>query len=531
MGWSFRVIILKKNRILWYKVYQLSTVGLEKIETQKNKGIGMSNLNGTMMQYFHWYYPSDGSLWNKVRNEARNLADAGVTALWLPPAYKGTGGQWDVGYGVYDMYDLGEFDQKGSVRTKYGTKEEYLAAVDAAHVTGIQIYADMVFNHRGGADQTEWMKAVRVHQNDRNRFVTGEEEWIEVYTEFNFPGRNKTYSDFEWHYNHFTGVDWAANLNDNSIFKFLGLGKDWAQMVDGENGNYDYLMYSDIDFDNPEVRTELARWGQWFLETSNADGFRLDAIKHIKFSFFRVWLAHMRKISGRDLFAVGEYWNPYNVEDLHRYISATHGCMSLFDAPLHRNFYDASRSGGHYDMRCILDNTLMQQQPNLAVTLVENHDTQPLQALESTVDWWFKPIAYAIILLRREGYPCVFYADYYGAEYSDKGHDIYLAPVPKLHELMQARQRYAYGAQHDFFDHPNVIGWTREGVDELNHSGLAALVSDGSGGSKWMYVGERNANTVYHDLLGNEPGEVHVNEYGWGEFRVGGGSVSVWVRG
>ena len=57
------------------------------------------------------------------------LAEAGFTAVWLPPAYKGVNGAADVGYGVYDLYDLGEFEQKGSVRTKYGTKEQYLAAV------------------------------------------------------------------------------------------------------------------------------------------------------------------------------------------------------------------------------------------------------------------------------------------------------------------------------------------------------------------------------------------------------------------
>jgi hypothetical protein len=40
-----------------------------------------------------------------------------------------------------------------------------------------------------------------------------------------------------------------------------------------------------------------------------------------------------------------------------------------------------------------------------AVTLVDNHDTQPLQALEAPVEDWFKPIAYAFILLRKDGYP------------------------------------------------------------------------------------------------------------------------------
>ncbi len=56
----------------------------------------------------------------------------GVTYLWLPPAYEGTADGYGVGYGVYNLFDLGEFDQKGSVRTKYGTKEEYINAIKKA---------------------------------------------------------------------------------------------------------------------------------------------------------------------------------------------------------------------------------------------------------------------------------------------------------------------------------------------------------------------------------------------------------------
>lgn len=42
------------------------------------------------------------------------------------------------------------------------------------------------------------------------------------------------------------------------------------------------------------------------------------------------------------------------------------------------------------------------------MTLVANHDTQPLQALEAPVEPWFKPLAYALILLRENGVPSVF---------------------------------------------------------------------------------------------------------------------------
>nr|WP_308215307.1 hypothetical protein [Sinobaca sp. H24] len=43
-----------------------------------------------------------------------------------------------------------------------------------------------------------------------------------------------------------------------------------------------------------------------------------------------------------------------------------------------------------------------------AVTFVDNHDSQPEESLESWVEEPFKQSAYALILLREDGYPCVF---------------------------------------------------------------------------------------------------------------------------
>lgn len=479
------------------------------------------SFNGTMMQYFEWDLPDDGTLWNKVKQEAANLAEVGITALWLPPAYKGTSSA-DVGYGVYDLYDLGEFYQKGTVRTKYGTKDEYIAAINEAHNNGIQIYADVVFNHKAGADETEWVKAVRVASDNRN-YEYGDDTWIQAWTKFNFPGRGNKYSDFKWCWYHFDGVDWDQNNQENSIFKFRGIGKGWDWEVDTENGNYDYLMYADLDMEHPEVVQELKNWGKWYLDFTGVDGFRLDAVKHIKYDFFTDWLGYLRAETGKELFAVGEFWS-YDVEKLHNYITKSKGVMSLFDAPLHNNFYIASKSSGYYDMRNIMNNTLMKDQPALAVTLVDNHDTQPGQSLESYVEPWFKPLAYAFILTRQEGYPCVFYGDYYGLPKFN---------IPSMKDqldpLLKARKYYAYGTQHDYLDHWDIIGWTREGDESHPNSGLAALISDGPGGSKWMYVGIQHAGKVFYDYTGNRTDTVTINADGWGEFKVNGGSVSVWV--
>ena len=93
---------------------------------------------------------------------------SGITDVWLPPAYKAASGKQDAGYGVYDLYDLGEFDQKGSIETKYGTKDEYLKAIYELHKNNIKVYADIVLNHKMGADELEDVFAREAERDNRN---------------------------------------------------------------------------------------------------------------------------------------------------------------------------------------------------------------------------------------------------------------------------------------------------------------------------------------------------------------------------
>jgi alpha-amylase len=491
----------------------------------------MALVNGVMMQYFHWYNRDDGSLWNEVASRARELADAGVTALWLPPAYKGMNGATDVGYGVYDMYDLGEFDQHGTVRTKYGTRDEYLAAIKAVQAAGLQVYADTVINHRIGGDSAETFRATPFPQDDRLR-ARGTQRDIRSYTHFHFPGRKKKYSDFEWHWWHFDAADYDEwNPNEKGTV-YLVEGKQFDDYVSLEKGNFSYLMGCDLDFQHSEVQEEVTRWGKWYLDTTGVDGFRLDAVKHISAWFFPKWLDEMERHAGRDLFIVAEYWSP-DVSALHWYLDQLGGRITAFGVPLHYKFHEASRAGGNFDMRRILEGTLAQQRPNDVVTFVDNHDSQPLQALESAVEPWFKPLAYATILLRREGYPCIFYADYYGAEYEDYWRDgnRHRVVMPShrwlIDKFLYARKHFAYGPQIDYVDHWNRVGWTRLG-DEQHPKAMAVLMSDGQEGTKWMDVGR--PHTTFKDLTEHVKEPVVTNEHGWGEFRCNGGSVSVWIQ-
>ncbi len=486
-----------------------------------------------MMQFFHWYIPDDGNLWNELKDQADYLASLGINAVWLPPAEKGVDGSKSVGYDVYDIYDLGEFNQKNTVRTKYGTKQQLIDAVKTVQSKGIQVYADIVVNHMGGAEDKEKIKVVKVDPEDRNSPISDEFE-MEAYTKFSFPARKGKHSTFKWDHNCFSGVDYNASTGENGIYLIMNEYEGWEEMVDEEKGNYDYLMFCDIEFRNEYVRQELKHFGKWYHETIGFDGVRLDAVKHISPKFYNEWLDYMRAEVKPDMFAVGEYWAPGDLPLLKKYLDAVEGKMSLFDASLHHNLHNASKEGKEYDLTTIFENTLVSDVPTFAVTVVDNHDTQPLQALEAPVEEWFKGIAYALILLRESGYPCIFYPDLYGAHYKDYGRDgneyeIWLNKCEDLEKLLIARNRFAYGTQHDYFDHPNCIGWTREGDDDNKNSGCAVLISNSENGFKTMQIGKKMAGKVFIDYLQKNSAEITIDKDGSGVFEVVAGSVCVWV--
>ena len=235
-------------------------------------------INQTLIQYFHWYYNDEQKLWQKAAAEAANLKETGITGVWFPPAYKSTEGDKSTGYDCYDLFDLGEFDQKNSVPTKYGTKEEYIKAIDALHDQQIMVLADVVFNHKAGADELEKVPVKRVNPDNRTEYTSDVFE-IEAWTKYTFTGRKGKYSEFIWDKSCFSGIDWAEDLQETAIFTIQNeYGEGFEEVPANELGNYDYLMFNDIEFRNKAVREELKRWGEWYYETCKMDGFRLDAV-------------------------------------------------------------------------------------------------------------------------------------------------------------------------------------------------------------------------------------------------------------
>ncbi|EJF64974.1 alpha amylase [Dichomitus squalens LYAD-421 SS1] len=497
--------------------------------------------NALMVQFFTWEANNpEMSWWKHFETEVPNLAAMGVTQVWLPPPNKAMRKQGQ-GYDAYDLWDLGEFYQKGTIATRWGTKEELVRAVAAANAHGIDVLVDAVLNHKLGGDRPEKFMATPVDPNNRLMEI-GPTREIEGWTAFDFHGRAEKYSSLKWTYEHFTGLDWDHKTRTKGVWRISSdKHKGWSEWVDRENGNYDYLLGIDIDHRHPEVRKDLMTWGSWVLQTTGGAGFRLDAIKHMDRRFLLSFIKHVRETLGRqDLFSVAEYWST-DLEAIKPYIRVFEGLVTFFDVPLHYNFHEASKVGSKYDLRKIFDNSIMTFRPGDAVTFVDNHDTQIGQTLESWVGVNFKLQAYALILLYGEGHPCVFYGDLYPNE---ECYDSSIAQGRK--RLMEIRKKFAYGARSDYFAHKNCIGFVRKGKpgSGSGHGGCAVLISNadvpeqhGRYGAVLshtirMNVGSENAGAKYREYYSpsNPEKVVQIDAGGWGAFSCPPGDLQVWVR-
>lgn len=538
-----------------------------------------TNINGVMLQGFHWFLkgtlPDGRHLWKFLKDESDNLHAAGFDAVWIPPAYKPDHNrESSVGYDVYDHFDLGEFNAQDRVRTKYGTKAELLDAISALHNKNISVYADVVLNHKMGGDVDGWWQAVRVDKEHRNverwepGYESGEIE-IKGWTKFEHTERANKYSSFKWESKHFDSVDAVEKIRqdgnefndppDKYIYRYrhneLGYepqDKEFEHWVSLEKGNYDYLTGADLDYGRYDVREEMKYWGAWFASELDLDGIRADAVKHFTADYMREWLGHVRAKRQADLFAVGEYIAG-DTRPLHDYITRVTAYgpypqrITLFDFPLRFKFREASMKGDGYDLRRLSSGTLVSEQPALAVTFVENHDYEYGRDYESHVEEWFKPLAYAFILLRRDGFPCIFFPDYFGSgNRSWNPHQI--EGKAYLDLFLKLRKQFALGEER-YYAQQNIAGWVRMGFVPGARGAMAVVINNALGGVRGIRMDTGRVNKrFYHlatikstpsdfvvvkgqyQLYGTKSGGLWTDASGWGDFVAEGGTVSIWIE-
>lgn len=352
---------------------------------------------GVMMQAFHWDCPGvdqrEFRWWEFVREKVPGLAQAGFTALWLPPAHKAANCAGpSMGYDPYDYYDLGEYDQKGRKETWFGSRAALLDLIATAHDHRLGVLADMVINHNSGADSEE--------ENP----IDGVRRW----TRFN-PKSGRFVRD--WQSFHPSPYEtW-----DNEVFGGM----------------------PDLAHRNPAVFGEILKLARWLIEEIGFDGFRYDFVKG-----YGSWTVtaiqeyrYLRDGQPFKPYGVGENWS--SDRDIDNWLNETNAWndnpVDAFDFPLRWLLKDLCDSYGFSLRRLVTDPALVRYRPESSVTFVENHDLRE----GSHPIFNDKLLAYAYILTH-EGYPCVFWKDYFNYGLGGEGTPHGIAALVGAHERCAA---------------------------------------------------------------------------------------------
>ena len=353
---------------------------------------------GVMLQTFHWDCPREDKKefqwWNHINGQIPSLAKVGFTSLWLPPIHKAANlfGP-SMGYDPYDYYDLGELDQKGTIPTWFGTRTELESLIANAHEHGLSVIADIVINHNSGADAQEVNP------------ITGQSRW----TQFN-PKSGKFLRNWESFH--------------------PSMYESWDEMTFGE--------MPDLSHRNPTVYAELLKLMRWLIEEIGFDGFRYDFVKGYGANTITAIQEYRYVRAGKPFvpYGVAEYWdsatNTLNWVNEANFSNSNP--VDAFDFPLRELLKNMCDQYGSSLQSLVYGESILQKQPQSTVTFVENHDLRD-EGRPITND---KLLAYSYIMTH-EGYPCVFWKDYFNF-------NLALADTPNgIAALVGVHEKYAAG--------------------------------------------------------------------------------------
>jgi alpha-amylase len=304
---------------------------------------------GVMMQAFYWDVPAGGTWWNTINAKITAWSNAGIGSIWLPPVSKAQNGPFSMGYDPTDYFDFGNYNQNGTIETRFGSRTELESLITKVHAENMQVYADMVLNHNSGGQLEN---------------------------------------------NPFTGTQTYTNFTAVASGKFPRTSADFYKNAYGNNDEGAFGGFPDLAHVVPNVQDWLWKRadgvGKYYKNTMKFDGWRFDYVKGFAPWVIKDWNAN---VGG---FSVGELWDS-NVNILNDW--ANNANSSVFDFACYYKMNDAFDGN---NLNILNDDMMWKRNPYKAVTFVSNHDTDEI---------WKKELAYAYILTH-EGYPTIFYRDY-----------------------------------------------------------------------------------------------------------------------
>lgn len=227
------------------------------------------------------FYDTDGDGvgdLNGVTAKLDYLQELGIGGIWLMPINASPSYH---GYDTTDYY---------AINPDYGTLDDLKNLIAEAHKRNIKIIMDLVVNHT--SSEHPWFKEALADPASPYR------NWYQI-----VPKDEKVKADGA-----VGGIPW----HESEANKYLGVF--WGGMPD-------------LNFDEPKVREEMIKIGQYWLE-QGVDGFRLDAAKHIYGDFSstmstpeiqaanQLWWQQFRSGLNEvyaDAYLIGEVWDSLSV--------------------------------------------------------------------------------------------------------------------------------------------------------------------------------------------------------------------------
>jgi alpha-amylase len=434
-----------------------TTVGSTGATSSTSTGIAPA-AGGVMMQAFYEGCPSSSGAWwwDNLESQASEWGSKGFTAAWLPCVLKAASGGVSLGYDPFDDYDIGSKNQRGTIPTHFGPRQNLEKLCAVLHANGIQVYEDMVDSHRDGDPGNYSFTYVGAYGTaGAGRFPKSAGDFYpQAPMDGSIPDQVDT-PDGRW----IMPTTDLASLTVN--------GATWS--------------YSDYG---------MKQSGDWLTKALGCDGYRIDDVKASSPSWLASFLSY-GSMSGK--FAVGEYYDG-DVSDVNGWITdpnGINGAASAFDFPLKFNYLNPMcNDPGSFDMSSLDGAGLIGVNPTKAVTFVEDHDTDQSAPITQN-----KIMAYALILTA-EGYPCVFYKDW-STDPGCYGSGLQAA----INDLIWIHGKIANGTTQQRWENNQIYVFERMGGSHL----LVGLNADGSSSHTITCATGFGPSVSLHDYTSHAP--------------------------
>lgn len=493
----------------FHRGWQSSAILKKMLLTVSIIGISVSGLKAeAMLQLFN-------VSWKEVAQKMPELAEAGYTSLWLPPPTKGSGGL-SVGYDLWDPYDLGSKDQRGTVSTRYGTEAELLQMIETAHRFGIRVYFDTIMNHRAfdvpGFNENTPIDTypgmvpedfhLRKTEDGFYRKWDNTRDWGSAWQVQNLgladlidiahetPNANFGLTEGSTH----PKISLVRSPNNPEHYDRLPNGSYVG--FGANNGITKEIIAANPNFYKEDVGAYLIRNIKWFMDITKADGLRLDAVKHVPDYFFGQQSGANRDSS--DAGYLGAVQRQFNItrgfndlnhrdsvfdEDKVRNDALVFG-EHLGQPPGYGGYWEAGMRLVDNDLRSLLNNRLGNPSaslagldspgaggfpPDLGITHANSHDSD----FAAQKEW-----QHAFYMLR-DGMGLIYSDGYYQAEtlgesggaFPRHANTAFLGQFgdPRIPNILKIHKDFARGLQEGRWSDSDYIAFERR--DNRNKSG------------------------------------------------------------